>query len=88
VAPAFASQAQETFWIYVPFLPRPSFYALISSEFPRIPYTGSPVSEKTSSRQLVNRGNLPSSMLEAQALHRCARLHSVQRWRWATRNRR
>ena len=30
------------------------------SGFPRITYTGSPVAEKISSRQLVNRGNLSS----------------------------
>ena len=34
-------------------------YASGAAEFPRTPYTGSPVSEKTSTRQLVNRGNLP-----------------------------
>ena len=35
----------------------------VGPKFPRIPYTGSPVSEKTSSRSFVNRGNLPSSVL-------------------------
>jgi ATP-dependent protease HslVU (ClpYQ) ATPase subunit len=32
---------------------------VVEIEFPRIPYTGSTVSEKTSSRQFVNRDTLP-----------------------------